>query len=116
MAKTGEGAYAAVDGVEVVAVPTTCVRGRSGLLGKTFCGCLNLQTDVLRVDCAEDPAFWLELDLSAIPAVAAAPGGDVAEEARVEYSGCLEAQRCSARGKESVSSARSGEAEDEVIE
>lgn len=92
MAKAGESAYADVDGVEVVDLPATCMQGRSGTLGKTFAGYMNLQTGRLRVDCAEDPAFWLEIDLSIIPALAAAPGGAVAEEARVEYGKCLQAE------------------------
>lgn len=55
--------------------------GRSGTHGKTFTGMWDAQAGRMHFDCAEDPSFWLEIDVSKIPHLAAAPGGSVAEEA-----------------------------------
>lgn len=62
MARSGQSAYACVDGEEVIDLPATCIRGRSGGCGHTFSGFLNLQTGSLRLD-SNNLAFWLEADL-----------------------------------------------------
>lgn len=85
MARTGESAYGCVDGEAVVDLPATCIEGRSGAVGKTFSGFLDLQNGKLRVDCAEDPTMWLEIDLRNVPAFAAAPGGAASVAAGEEY-------------------------------
>jgi hypothetical protein len=78
MMERGRSAYAAVDGEETVAVPAQACVGRTGSLGKTFSGHLNLHTGRMRFDCAEELPFYLEVDLSKVPALNAhpqAPGG-----------------------------------------
>lgn len=74
MGKRGQSAYP-VDGAAVVDIPPQACAGRSSACGKTFTGCLNLQTGHLRIDCAEDLSFYLEIDLSKVPAFAAQPSG-----------------------------------------
>lgn len=74
MGKRGESAYP-IDGEECVNIPTQACTGRTGALGKTFTGFINLQTGHLRIDCADDPSFYLEIDLNKIPAFAAQPTG-----------------------------------------
>jgi hypothetical protein len=69
--------YGCVDGQSCVDVPSEAIRGRSGV-GKTFRGYLDLEKKVMRIDCAEDLAFWIEIHFLKIPAFFLqpdAPGG-----------------------------------------
>ena len=78
----GELPYGAVDGEEVLYIPSRCVRGRSGGHGKVFSGMLDLRAGRIRIDSADDSAFWIEIDLFNAPGLAYAPGGagpDVAQ-------------------------------------
>lgn len=70
MGRRGISAYAAVDGEHDVDIPAQACRGRAGALGRTFAGHVHLRTGRLRLDCAEDPSFWLEVDLRQVPAFA----------------------------------------------
>ena len=81
----GESAYAAVNGEDVLDIPSRCVSGRSGTHGNLFSGMINLRTGQLRVDCANDPGFWLVIDLSKVPGFAHAPGGAGAAAAQREF-------------------------------
>lgn len=73
MGKRGESAYPEVDGEEVVDVPAQACVGRAGTLGKTFSGYINLRTGEMRFDCAEELPFYLIVNLSKVPAMAAQP-------------------------------------------
>ena len=66
MGRRGESAYGHVDGQETCDIPTQAIKGRVGTLGKHFSGCFNLRTGRMRLDCVEEPAFWLEVDLSKV--------------------------------------------------
>ena len=61
MGMNGDGPYG-VDGETTINIPAQAFQGRTGHHGKTFCGMLNLETGVLRIDCAEAPEMWLEMD------------------------------------------------------
>ena len=79
----GESAYGCVDGEKRVDLPAQSFKGRTGTLGRTFSGCLDLEEGKIRVDCAEDLGFWLEIDLRNVPALNLqpdAPGGKEAIE------------------------------------
>ena len=84
MGQRGESAYG-VNGEEIHDIPAQACRGRAGATGKTFSGCINLQTGIIRFDCAEAPEFWLNVDLSKAPAFAAAPGGATAMMAASDF-------------------------------
>ena len=43
---------------------TKAFKGRTGLIGKTFTGHYNPISKVIRIDCAEEPTFYLEIDLN----------------------------------------------------
>lgn len=73
MGERGESAYAEVDGEYVVDVPAQACKGRVGDTGKTFSGYLDLRNGYMRFDCAEEFSFYLNVDLSQIPALAAQP-------------------------------------------
>ena len=81
MGKRGESAYACVDGEECIDIPAQALKGRAGTLGKTFSGFLNFKTGKLRFDCAEDPSFYLEMDLQNVPALTASPDGRDGQDA-----------------------------------
>ena len=68
MGRHGVSAYAAVDGEGDVDIPAQACRGRAGDAGRTFAGHVELRTGKLRLDCAEDPSFWLEVDLRKVSA------------------------------------------------
>jgi hypothetical protein len=85
MGSAGESPYGEVDGETIVDIPAQAVKGRSGTHGKTFSGHFDMETGTFRVDCAEDPCFWLEIDTNKIPAFAAAPGGPAAQAAAAEF-------------------------------
>lgn len=72
MGLRGESAYGCVDGVNVIDIPAQAIKGRTGAHGSTFSGYLNVLTNTIRVDCAEDPAFWLEIDFDKVTGLAAA--------------------------------------------
>jgi hypothetical protein len=67
-------AYALVDGEAVHDIPPHACRGRSGT-GSKFRGYLDEERGVIRVDCEDDLAFWLEIDLSKMPRFAYSPEG-----------------------------------------
>jgi hypothetical protein len=64
------------DGVQTHPIPFTAMQGRTGKQGKTFVGYINLDTGRIRVDCAEEPSFWLEISLGNCPFVIYAPDGE----------------------------------------
>jgi hypothetical protein len=70
-------------------IPAQAFKGRAGTRGKTFAGYYDQEQGFIRVDCAEDPCFWLEIDMTRIPALAAAlaaaPGGPAAQAAAAEF-------------------------------
>ena len=84
----GEGTHVC-DGQESVDVPASAVEGRTGVLGKTFSGVLNLRTGKLRLDCAEDLSFWIEIEMSKIPALHHAPEQAGANEARADFEAAI---------------------------
>ena len=84
MGQRGESAYG-VNGEEIHDIPAQACCGRAGVTGKTFSGCINLHTGIIRLDCAEAPEFWLQVDLSKTPAFAAAPGGSTAMMAASDF-------------------------------
>ncbi len=86
MGLRGESAYA-VDGVNVHDIPAQACTGRSGVHGKTFSGYLDEPNLQIRVDCAEDPEFYLVIDLSKVATWAAQPGGPLHAEARESFTG-----------------------------
>lgn len=95
----GESTYH-IDGETIVDVPVTALRGSAGTLGKTFCGVLNLETSKMRIDCAEAPEFWLQIDFNKIPALAAAPGSVEAKAAKQDFEARVDAnERASKKGK-----------------
>ena len=69
MGKKGESAYGNVNGEDVTNIPAQACIGRAGVLGSTFSGFIDLESGKMRIDCAEDPSFWLEVDLSKVPAL-----------------------------------------------
>ena len=86
MGRRGESAYPClVDGEGTFDMPAHALTGRSGVFGRTFTGYVDVATGRMRVDCAEDAGFWLEVDLSAVPGFAAAPGGPAAREAEARF-------------------------------
>ena len=82
-----ESPYGIVDEEGVFAIPTQAIKGRSGPSGrgKTFAGYIDANTGLIRVDCDEEPSFWLEIDLSAINAIRYAPGGHGYESAKADF-------------------------------
>lgn len=91
MGRRGESAYGNVDGEEVVDIPAQACRGRVGSLGKTFSGYYNLRTGEMRFDCAEELAFYLEVDLSKVS------GLDAQLESGGEEVVAIPAQACRGR-------------------
>jgi len=85
MGTKNQSAYADVDGEKTIDIPAQAVRGRTGYAGKTFSGFFDLDKGSIRIDCAEDPTFWLEIDIHAIPALSSAPGGHEASVAHDEF-------------------------------
>jgi hypothetical protein len=85
-----QSAHGAVDGEEVINIPSQCFRGRSGGTGSVFSGMLNLRTGRMRFDCANDLAFWMEIDLFSAPGLAHAPGGAGADAAQQEFEAAAE--------------------------
>jgi hypothetical protein len=63
-----------------IPLPARAFNGRAGTFGKTFSGVIDLQTGRARVDCAEDPTFWMEIDFSQT-ALWLQPGNPGAEDA-----------------------------------
>jgi len=99
MGKRGESAYQ-VDGEVSHDIPAQACRGRTGVYGMTFSGMINLSDGTLRFDCAEDPTFYLKIDLGKVPHFAAAPGGHVARSAAMEFECAGERARGSDGGGE----------------
>lgn len=95
MGERGESAYGEVDGEEVIDIPAQACRGRTGGGGQTFSGRLNLRTGEVRLDCADDLPFFLEIDLSKVPGLAAQPSGPVGMSA-VEHARTLADARAAA--------------------
>jgi hypothetical protein len=92
MAKDGVSAYSEVDGEAVHDIPCTAIRGRAGNLGKTFSGYIDLETGNIRLDCAECPEFWLEINLQKVPCMSLQPpesgtsdGGEGYTQAKKEF-------------------------------
>jgi hypothetical protein len=89
MGARDESPYGNVDGDSVLNIPAQAIQGLAGTHGKTFAGYYDQEQGFIRVDCAEDPCFWLEIDMTRIPALAAAlaaaPGGPVAQAAAAEF-------------------------------
>ena len=81
MGERGESAYDDVNGEDVVDIPAQAIQGRAGAGGKTFSGRLDLNSGMLRVDCADEPAFWMQINLLEVPALALQPGQTAAAEA-----------------------------------
>lgn len=74
MGQRGQSAYP-IDGEEEVNIPAQACKGRTSGSGNTFTGYLNLRTGHLRIDCAEDFSFYLEIELSNVPGFASQPSG-----------------------------------------
>ena len=70
----GESAYGNVNGENVIDIPAQACKGRAGVHGKTFSGYFNMETGEMRFDCAEELPFYLQIDLSKVPALAYQPG------------------------------------------
>ena len=98
LSANGESAYP-VDGQTTLDVPVVAFRGRAGTLGKTFSGVLNVETGEMRIDCAEAPEFWLEINFNKIPGLAAAPGGVEADAAQQDFEFHVDAERASKKAK-----------------
>lgn len=86
MGLKGESAYA-TDGETIVDLPTQAISGRVGMHGKTFSGVINLETGEMRIDCAEEPSFWMHVNLSRVPAFALAPGGPGVSSVQEHFEG-----------------------------
>jgi hypothetical protein len=69
---------------ETIFIPSTCIRGRADPQGKTFMGVIK-SNGVLRIDCIENPSFWLEINLSEIPEYKYSPHGDGSKEAELDF-------------------------------
>lgn len=65
----GEPLYSDVDECHVFSISCSSIRGRTGVFGQTFGGKIDIEQGKIRVDCAEDPRFWLEIDLTRLPIV-----------------------------------------------
>ena len=91
--KGGSSPYACVDGQAVHLIPAKACTGRSGTHGKTFAGYLDIERGEIRLDCVEDPAFHLTVDLRQVPHLAASPGGPDAEAAAASFE-AARAQSC----------------------
>ena len=87
LAEEGMSAYECVDGEGIVDLPWYCFEGRSGPIGKTFSGHFDLDSNSIRVDCAEDPTFWLEIDIGKAPHEAFRPGGVEAHRICAHFDG-----------------------------
>mgnify|MGYP004377504023 CR=1 FL=1 len=87
MGLRGESAYGCVDGVDVHDIPAQACSGRAGAHGKTFFGYLDEPNLIIHLDCADDPAFHLTIDLSKLTTWAAQPGGPLHEAARESFTG-----------------------------
>ena len=85
----GECAYP-VDGEETIAIPNHAIRGRAPPLGKNFSGMLDLRTGLMCIGCFEEAPFWLEIDMSQIPGLTAAPGGSAALQAQEAFEAAQE--------------------------
>ena len=90
MGERGESAYEQVDGEETHDIPTQACRGRAATtwgktFGSAFSGYINMRTGRMRFDCADAPEFFFEVDLSKVPAIAAAPGNPVAVAAACDF-------------------------------
>ena len=85
MGARNESAFSNVDGETVIDVPAQALRGRAGSAGKTFSGYFDLLNGKIRLECAEELGFWLEIDIGAIPGLASAPGGHDASAARDDF-------------------------------
>lgn len=64
MAAKGEPIYADAEEEHVTQIPPNAISGRTATHGKTFCGIFNPLTGEIRIDCAEEPTFWLKIDLT----------------------------------------------------
>lgn len=52
------------DGETTIDIPSQAFEGRTGNHGKTFAGKFDLETGILRIDCAEAPEMWLQIDFT----------------------------------------------------
>ena len=87
MGRRGESAYGCVDDVNVHDIPAQACNGHSGVHGKTFSGYLDEPNLTIHLNCAEDSAFHLTIDLSKVTTWAAQPGGPLHSEARESFAG-----------------------------
>lgn len=90
MGERGGSTHGEVDGEETHNIPPQACCGRVGTslvgtFGKTFSGYINMRTGKMRFDCVEAPEFWLEVDLSKVPAISAAPGNPTAVAAASDF-------------------------------
>jgi hypothetical protein len=84
MGKCGKSAYN-VNGEDTNDIPAQAIKGRVSPAGKTFSGMINFENNKIRIDCAEELSFWLEIDFNKCPFFAAAPGGIEANAAEREF-------------------------------
>jgi hypothetical protein len=96
MGRRGESAYNHVDGQTVHDIPAQAVRGRAGAQGQTFSGCVDLARGTIRIDCAEELPFHLEIDMAKVPHFAAAPGGAEARAVGEDFAARARAERAAA--------------------
>ena len=85
MGEQGQSAYGNVDGEAVHDIPAQACKGHSGNRGGTFSGYFDEEHGKIRVDCADDPCFWLEIDLAKMPRFANEPGGQEARRAKGRF-------------------------------
>lgn len=66
MGKRGESPYGIVNGETVHDIPAQACKGRTAKQGRTFSGYIDVENGKMRFDCAEEPEFYLEVNLSDI--------------------------------------------------
>jgi hypothetical protein len=89
MSEKGEHLYAEAEEEHVANIPPNAIRGRIASEGKTFCGMFNQETGVIRIDCAEDEVFYLEIDLKKT-SIWFQPGAPGAIEAEAHATVCAQ--------------------------
>ena len=84
ISKQGISPYAAVNGEDIIDIPTQAIEGRANN-GKTFSGYFDIKNEYIRIDSADALSFWLKIDFSKIPGLSAAPGGQTASDAEAHF-------------------------------
>jgi hypothetical protein len=74
---------------EDIFVPSSLIEGRVNPLGKTFTGIIT-SDGKLRIDCAEQPEFWMNVNLAEIPEFKFEPNREAAKEAEKHFEQTME--------------------------